>query len=196
MLNVEQTIVSQYAATSTIVQLIRNMDYYFDPRTDFDTFYSYVWNVETAVGFGLDIWGRIVGMVRTVNVPADTPNPGAFAFTPGVYTMSDDEFRRAILTKALANISNINAPSMNQIMTNLFEGRGRAYVIDHLDMTIAYTFEFWLEPWEYVLILQYGGLPRPAGVLASITQVDVLTVFGFYGTELQPFNQGTFYRTI
>lgn len=46
--DIEQTIISQYGATSTIAQLCRNMDTYIDPATDFNTFYDYVWNVDTA----------------------------------------------------------------------------------------------------------------------------------------------------
>jgi len=87
MIDVERTIISQYGPSRTISQLCRNIDFYIDPRADFDTFYSYVWNVETAVGFGLDIWGEIVNVSRNINVPVDTPNPGGFPFTPGPVTL-------------------------------------------------------------------------------------------------------------
>lgn len=50
MVNVEQTIISQYANSATIVQLIQNMNGYVDPQADFDNFYNYVWNVDTAQG--------------------------------------------------------------------------------------------------------------------------------------------------
>lgn len=194
MLNVEQTIISQYGSSATITQLVHNIDLYIDPRTDFDTFYSYVWDVSTAEGFGLDIWGNIVDIQRVLNVPADTPNPGGFAFTPGAYPMTDDEYRKAILTKALANITNCTADSLNNLLTNLFAGRGRCYVLDTGSMTMQLTFEFWLEPFEYVIITQTGAAPRPAGVLATIFQVDVDTTFGFAeNINLQPFDQGTFY---
>ncbi len=197
MIEVERTIISQYAATSTIVQLIRNMDFYFDPRTDFATFYSFVWNVETAEGFGLDIWGRIVNAERSVNVPADTPNPGGFVFTPGVYTMDDDEYRQVILAKAMANIISVSAEALNQLLTNLFDARGRTYVRDTGSMTMVYNFEFWLHPFEYVIISTYGIAPRPAGVLATIFQVDVPNTFGFQESlQLQPFDQGTFYVSL
>jgi len=73
MINVEQTIISQYGNSATITQLVRNMNEYLDPRADFDAFYNFVWNVETAQGFGLDIWGRIVNIKRELLVP-DTPN--------------------------------------------------------------------------------------------------------------------------
>lgn len=69
MQNVEQTIISQFANSPTLVQLIQDMDAYIDPSADIQTFYDYCWNVETAQGFGLDIWGRIVGVSRLLQVP-------------------------------------------------------------------------------------------------------------------------------
>lgn len=194
MINVERTIISQYGTTATISQLVRNIDYYIDPRTDFDTFFNYVWNVETATGFGLDIWGRIVNVARDINVPGDTPNPGGFAFTPGPVTLTDAQYRVLILAKALANITNGTAEGLNQLLSNLFAGRGRCYVLDMGSMTLRFTFEFWLQPYEYVIITQSGATPRPAGVLATILQVDLATTFGFAeGILYQPFDHGTFY---
>lgn len=194
MIDVEQTIISQYGTSATITQLVRNIDLYLDPRADFDTFFDYVWNVETAQGFGLDIWGRIVGVDRTLNVPADTPNPGMFPFTPGVVTLTDSQFRTVILVKALANITNGTATGLNQLLSNLFAGRGRCYVRDLGSMAMVFDFEFWLEPFEYVIITQTGVAPRPAGVQVSVFQVDVARTFGFAeAIQFQPFDQGTFY---
>lgn len=194
MLNVEQTIISQYGNSATITQLVRNLNTYIDPRTDFDTFYSFVWNVETARGFGLDIWGRIVQVSRTINVPSDTPNPGYLPFTPGVVTLTDDQYRAVILVKALANITDGTARSINQVLQNLFVSRGRCYVNDLGAMTMRYAFEFYLAPWEYVIIAQGGLAPRPAGVLATVVQAIPSQTFGFAESlQLQPFDQGTFY---
>ena len=196
MINFEQTIISQYSSTSTIVQLIRDMNAYFDPSADFDTFFSYVFNVETAQGFGLDIWGRIVGVDRAINVPADTPNPGMFPFTPGAYSLSDSEYRTLILVKALANITNCTAASLNQLVSNLFAARGRCYVLDAGAMTMKFVFEFYLKPFEYVIITSLNIAPRPAGVLTSILQVPPEQTFGFAeGIQFQPFDQGVFYVT-
>lgn len=194
MIDVEQTIISQYGNSATITQLVRNINLYIDPRADFDTFFSYVWNVESAQGFGLDIWGRIVDVDRSINVPADTPNPGGFPFTAGVYQMDDTQYRGVILIKALANITNCTANSLNQLLTNLFVNRGRCYVRDVGAMTMQYTFEFFLQPFEYVIIKQSGVAPRPAGVLANIFQADTASIFGFAeGIQFQPFDQGVFY---
>lgn len=211
MINVEQTIISQYGNSATITQLVRNMNEYLDPRADFDAFYNFVWNVETAQGFGLDIWGRIVNIKRELLVP-DTPNyfgfsdalPGSFPFdeqpfysgtepSTQTYRLGDDAYRQLILVKALANISATNAPSINQLLQNLFAGRGRCYVNDLGGMALRYVFEFDLTPYEFAIMTQSGALPRPAGVNASLFQ-SALPLFGFSeaGVSAAPFGQGVF----
>ncbi len=212
MLNVEQTIISQYGNSATIAQLVRNMDQYIDPRTDFDTFYDFVWNVETAQGFGLDIWGRIVNISRELQIPPDPTFfgfsdalPGSYPFgeqpfydgTPGAtstYLLSDDAYRQLILVKALANISATNVPSLNQLLQNMFADRGRRYVNDLGGMSLRYTFEFLLTNYEFAIMTQSGALPRPAGVGAILINTNT-PVFGFSeaGTgSAAPFGQAPF----
>ncbi len=210
MQNVEQTIVSQYGTSPTLTQLISNMNGYIDPSADLDAFYSVVWDIDTAIGFGLDIWGKIVGVGRTLQVPvsqsmlgfkeAGDPNyqpfgqaPFYFAPASQAYILSDDAYRTLILAKAMANISVCTAPSYNQLLQNLFAGRGRCYVIDLGGMQLQYTFEFYLQPWELAIITQSGALPRPAGVEMHILQMDVAQTLGFSEAGIyQPFGQGTF----
>lgn len=52
-----------------MVALIESMNEWIDPAADFQSFYDYVWNVDTAQGFGLDDWGKIVGVSRYLQVP-------------------------------------------------------------------------------------------------------------------------------
>src|SRR5260221_2382599 len=63
------TIISQYANSPIITQLISNFFQYVDPTVNIDAFYDFVWNLDTAKGYGLDVWGRIVGVQRQLNVP-------------------------------------------------------------------------------------------------------------------------------
>jgi hypothetical protein len=204
MLNVEQTIISQYGNSATITQLVRNMDQYIDPRADFDAFYNFVWNVETAQGFGLDIWGRIVNISRELQIPDAGPffgvapdsaplNQGPFwsGFdTTSTYRLADDAYRQLILVKALANISATNAPSLNQLLQNMFAGRGRCYVNDLGGMSMRYTFEFLLTPYEFAIMTQSGALPRPAGVGAILINLE-MPVFGI-AQDSAPLGQGPF----
>lgn len=213
------TVISQYANSPTLLQLIENFGQYIDPSADIDAFYDMVWNVDTAVGRGLDIWGKIVGLEsgRLLKIPSAELNLGfkeagtasATPFGSGVfysgnavtenYYLSDSAFRTLILVKAMANISDGSIPSYNQLLQNLFKGRGRCYVNDLGNMQMRYTFEFYLQPYEIAILTQSGAMPRPTGVLATIMQVPVPNIFGFAEagkTSVAPFGQGTFFTGV
>lgn len=211
MENVEQTIISQYANSTTIVKLIKNMNRYIQPYTNFNEFYDYVWNIETAQGFGLDIWGRIVGISRTLQIPQaplyfgfEEATPGSYAFddqtfyngvnATDAFVLSDDAYRQLILVKALSNISATTAPAINQILQNLFGDQGRAYVMDDGNMQMHYVFEFLLSPYQYAIMTTSGALPHGAGVTVSLINT-VLPCFGFAEAGINsaaPFDQAPF----
>ena len=203
MLNTTQTLCSQYANSPTLLQLIANMNAYLDPRANLVEFYNFVWNVDTAEDWGLDIWGHIVGVSRVIPIPGTT---GSFGYqnsdfppdwqnfgnanggggggpfyngeiSTGGFTLDDDSFRTLILVKALANIVATNAPSLNALVRNLFPGRGRAYTIDRGNMAMSYVFEFRLSTTEYAILAFSGVLPHPAGVLVNV----VVVPSGFFG---------------
>lgn len=209
------TVISQYANSPTLLRLVENMAQYIDPSADFLNFFSFVWNVDTAVGFGLDIWGRIVGVSRVLPISgalhdfgfhnSDSPpdwepfNQGPFFngnANTGAYTLPDDAYRTLILTKALANITATNAQALNQLVRNLFPGRGKCFVQDLGGMAMSYVFEFTLTSIEYAILTQSGVLPHPAGVLVNVFVVPGTSFVGFSeaGAGLyQPFGYGQFY---
>lgn len=186
MLDPEQTIISQYSNSPTLVQLITSFNGYVDPSADFDAFYNLVWNIDTAQGWGLEVWGRIVGVGRIVQVSAgeyfgfeeatDAEPFGQAPFYAGApttdnYALTDDAYRTLILAKAMANICDGSIPAINQVLLNLFPGRGNCYVTDGEDMTMTYTFEFPLSPVEMSIVTQTGVLPRPCGVDATVVVI-------------------------
>ena len=222
MFNVEQTVISQFSPGPTISQLIENMNAWLDPTADLLAFYNNVWNIDTALDFGLNIWGRIVGVSRVIPIPGDN---GAFGFdnsdTPadwqnfgsanasestaggpfyageastGSYTLGTDAYRTLILTKALANISATTAPALNALIQNLFPGRGRAYTIDNRNMTMTYVFNFQLSTIEYAILAYSGVLPAPGGVGTNIL-VQPTGFFGFKeaGPNVTTWGFGQFY---
>ena len=190
------TILAQYRNSPTLMSLIQSMEAYIDPAVDIDNFYNSVMNVlddgATLNTYGLDVWGRIVGVTRNLNIPADIVNPGGYSFTAGTYTLDNPSFRTLILIKALANITTCSIPSLNALLTKLFAGRGRCYVVDNADMTMDMVFEFYLLPYEYAIVAASLAVPHPAGVLVNILQLPG-DAFGFEGSGLQPFDQGTFF---
>lgn len=109
--------------------------------------------------------------------------------------MADDAYRKLILVKALANISDCKSPSLNRLPTNLFAGRGRCYVSDTGQMEFRYVFEFALEPYEIAILTQSGAIPKPAAVLANVLQVDLPNTFGFNEALMQPFGSGVFFTS-
>lgn len=211
--DVWQTVISQYANSKILTQLILNIDAYLDQTANLDAFYNFIWNVDTAQGYGLDVWGRIVGVNRVVKITLtnwfgyDEALPGSFTFGQGAFysgdpltsnlALSDDAYRLLIFAKAAANITNGSIQAINQILRNLFPGRGNCYVTEgNLNgvwfgfteslnatgfnqaafysgsaihpMTMAYVFEFPLTPVELAIVQQSGVLPKSTGVSSSV----------------------------
>jgi hypothetical protein len=182
------TILSQYANSPILTGIITSFNAAMDLTATFDSFYDLIWNVLTAQGYGLDVWGRIVGVQRTISVPATVSYLGfeeagaswtgfgqGIFFSGGLLTtnfvLADADFKRLILAKAASNISNGSIPSVNAILLALFPGRGACYVVDNLNMNVTYTFNFALTPVEVAIVSQLNLLPTGAGVSITIQQI-------------------------
>jgi len=207
----EQTIISQYGASPILRQLITDMDAYIDPAADVNNFLTFCCDVDTAQGFGLDILGKICGVNRYITLPPSVtdsyfgfqgtenqPFGQAPFYRPTTvtnqYALSDDAFRTLIRMKMLANITMLSITSMNQMLRNLFAGRGRCYVTDPGGMAMFFVFEFALEPWEIAVLSQGGALPEPTGVLSNILFSDTMPSGFSQQTGAPPFDQGIFFN--
>lgn len=69
-------------------------------------------------------------------------------------------------------VTNGVIPDINRFMQWLFADDGFVYVVDNLDMTITYVFNFTPSPDVLSVFELYDILPRPAGVSVSIV-IDV-----------------------
>lgn len=181
MENISQTILSQYANSPALCGIIDAWNQALDPAALIDQWYALVWNVKTAQGYGLDVWGRIVGVSRVLSIEsvdylgwreANDLTEEGFDQAPWYsgsdatsnYRLSDDGYRQLIYAKAFANISDGSVLSINTILTTLFAGQGDAYVRDNGDMTMTYVFRFVPTDVQVSIIQNSGVLPRPAGV--------------------------------
>lgn len=212
MSDLKKTIIAQYGNSPRLLQIIQTLADNIDPSADIDTFYEMVWDLDTAQGFGLDIWGKIVGVSRLLNVPTDNQYLGfdestdwsSFGQAPlyngpqtGAYELSDDAYRTLILLKALSNISDATASAYNRMLGILFAGRGRTYAVNLGSMQMQLTFEFYLEPFELAILEQSNALQSPDGVSLNLRQVDMSGTLGFSeatvgNVSYQPFDYGTF----
>jgi hypothetical protein len=156
MRDFERTILSQYSSAAKLCALITTFNDYIDPDANLEAFYNLIWNVDTAQGYGLDVWGRIVGVERTLTVTES----GFFGFEQGNwkgwnqapfysgtlvtdnFVLTDQAFRALILAKAAANITDSSIPAINKIMMTLFPGRGNAYVRESQQTRYITSFGF------------------------------------------------------
>ena len=180
------TIISQYSNSPIIDALILSFNAAVDQTENFDNLFDTQFNPDTAVGYGLDIIGRIVNASRTVAisggisyfgwVQAGDPGFGQAPFFSGQtlttnYNLGDPDYRRLIYAKMLTNICDGSIPSINEILLTLFPNRGACYVTDGGNMTMTYTFNFVLSPVDLAIIQQEGVLPTPCGVVATVVQL-------------------------
>jgi hypothetical protein len=195
MQQLSQTVISQYDSDPVTDALVASFGQAINPDYLFEQFYSLIWNAldpnntsidpTSTIGYGLDVWGRIVGVGRVVTGNAgpflgfsnnDTSEASGNPFGFGIFyngenttenfTLTNQSYRLLILAKAAANITGDSVPEINQILLNLFPNRGNCYVQDNQDMTLTYTFTFPLQPAEIAIVQNSGVLPTPTGVNA------------------------------
>ena len=182
---------TQYSGSPTITKLLNDFRNEIDPQADIETFFNNIMNIETAKGIGLDIWGRIVGISRTVVVD-NTPT-----------TLNDEMYRKVIMYKALSNITSCSLATLNKSLSILFGEdlfSARNYIVEAQNgtekynsypMHVRFTANRLLTDIEKALFLIGVPLNLSAGVGWSLTVVQN-NVFGFAGSRLMPFNVGTF----
>jgi hypothetical protein len=139
-----------------LTEIIDRFNQAIDPGPAFELFYKNILNPDTAIGHGLDIWGRIVGVERVLKI---TPT-GYFGFyearnepfgfgpfyngPPATdnYVLGDETYRLLIFAKARANISNGSTADINDILMSLFPNRGNAYIQEGTGPSAENYFQF------------------------------------------------------
>ena len=200
--NVEATVISQYANSPTLTQLIMNLSEYFDQSTNFANFYSYIWNIDTAVGFGLDIWGKIVGVSRLLLIPnttdyvgfdnSATPPPDWQTMGSSQPPYNDPPVGGAMYTGYNATTAYllpddayrqlILAKAFANICTTTAPainqilqnlfGTGNAWVLNTGVMSISYNLNFTPSAIQLAILEQSGVIPTPPGV-SFVVNTDV-----------------------
>lgn len=205
----ERTILVQYANANRLLYLLRGMNNTIDPRVDIDNIFREELDLDTCGTHGLDVWGIIVAAPRTVIIDDEDyfgyQGTGFMPFNNDrfytgklrgtVYRLENEAYRRMIYFKAMANIMKTTIPNINTALKAFFADRPEneiAYVQQTDVMHMRIVFGFNLTPVERAIFRTYGYLLRSAGVGIRFIEIPFDT-FGFMGSELQPFNQGTFY---
>lgn len=208
MLKPGETIQSQYATSAIIRSLIDSARVRIAPDTDIELFYDMIFNIETAQGKGLDIWGRILGMERSLEIlvlndyfgfdEADFEPFNVCPFWDGEgvtdwYSLTDDAYRQALMWKAMANIATADAATLNSLLLYLFPGQD--IVIHEVGiMEIELYIFFPLQAYQRSILKNYGLMAKGAGV--QLNWVEIPTpVFGFSEADYEPFDTAPFWAT-
>jgi len=158
------------------------MNVAIDPASDLVQFYSTVWNLSTATGFGLDNWGLILGVSRYLEVPnaneyfgfEGTPN-SPFNVSPwyvggstsSAFALSDSQYRQLLLAKAQANLSSCSIQALNALAQAVF-GDGAMFVVDLGGMAMEYVFASAPSVIDLAIAESSGVFPHPTGVATSV----------------------------
>ena len=189
---------SQYSASTKMISILESCREHILPDADIVSFFDNIFNIETATGYGLDVWGNIIGVSRFIQDYQDDDI---------TYTLTDEQYRNLLFYKAGANIMDSTLYSMNYLLKKLYpdyqcfirnsnnyvEDSGRYY--DSNPMEIEYVFiDTDLSDLEKSIFYTVGSFGKGAGVHFNLSEYDYDEIFGFYGSELQPFDQGVFFQ--
>ena len=184
-------LLTQYADSVTITQLLADFRDNIDAQNDTDLIEKQFMDIDTAQGIGLDILGRIIGIPRIVQ------------YASQAITLNDETYRRLLKYKAYANISDASLATLNKMLYTLFdedlftaenivvkEQSGDEYY-NSFPMHIRFTAKRELTDEEKILFNVGAILNLSAGVGWSLIVIQD-NIFGFKNSELQPFHCGAF----
>lgn len=168
-------------------------EWYQENHTKFwQDWYDNVFNLQTANDFGCSVWGIILGIPLTLGPPPDPSGKKNWGFGSlrknfmhGNFTSSGAagltlEEKRIVLKLRYFQLScRCAIPEINKFLQFLFKDIGTAYILDNLDMSITYVFNFQLSDNLIYMFEKYHLLPRMDGVRLR----DHIFDTGFWGFD-------------
>lgn len=203
-INLLQSILWQYNKAINLQEILVLKQVWYDQnQTQFWTnWYDNVFNLMTADIFGLSVWSFILNVPLYINLfpePMDSQifgfdtNPtssGYYNFTRGCFSsqgtqlfLTEEEQRLILRLRYYQLVSRGAIPEINKFLNTLFQTSvppffGTAWVLDGLDMTMTYVFNFDMPYVMRKVLVELDLLPRPATVgLKYIVLTD--HIFGF-----------------
>ncbi len=179
---------NQYQGTN-IETLINGLADLYDKliTQPLNDFYNNIYNLDTASGIGLDLWGEKLNFPRTIkyiNEETEIENS---------VTLQDDEYRLVLQVVSLRIYTKMSVAGINKSLKELFSFyNADAYTLDNQDMTYVNYIFVWEIP-EYLkqAFNNYDLLPHPMAVGTRYREA-VYQILGFKGQKLSD----NFYRTI
>lgn len=177
--NWEYTLLAQFSNSPSLMNILEGFNQSVDPSTLIDTFITDVLNPGTATSWGLDVWGRIVGVGRVYQVAssgflgfdeADDGSGTALPMGSGIfytgtaatenYALTDEWYRKLIFAKAQANISSGSISDINSILMSIFSDSGKIWVEETDEDTMTIKYNWTISAIEAAIIEQSGVIMR------------------------------------
>lgn len=152
LLTSQPVIFRQYQDSPVILNLIAYLAAYFDQSVNVSALVADVLNISTAIGAGMDVIGRRIGITRIINVPPYGPQP-----------LGDDAFRTLLYAQCLANIWNGSIGGLNNILLVLFPGTN-AYVSFPAKMAMNVNLGFTPTPAQLAILQEVFPVPVGLGI--------------------------------
>lgn len=206
-MDILRTVQAQYSTSTRLLGLIEGLDKLLSPAQDIQAFYDNVFNLQTARGEGLDVWGEITGvrrntsMVTAIGVPhfgfnskADEAATGfdEATFYHGAdrahFKLSDEAYRLHILAKAAANISNGSMGDLNRMLHMLFP-KCKVRISRTGPMRLKLIASGKLTDYEKNMLLSGNMPPIPTGVTLE-AEINGARYLGFNPEYNSGFNSG------
>ena len=207
---------SQYANSPVFVKLVNGIKDQLDNSKTLNDWYNIVFNLKTATGFGLDIWGKILNQSRRVSY--DDNGTTVNVYLQGAQTVDgvsytaeqmEDLYRTVLFFRAFSYITNCTVKSLNELLLFYFNdytsdtesGKNKkiVYVYELGTMSIEVVFRFFINKLEKAIFTS-DLFPKPTGVRLQFRYIPNGEWFGFYmsgktATEqpFSPFDNRPFY---
>lgn len=181
---------SQYANSPVYVALLNGLKEQFDNSQTLEDWYRIVFNIKTASGYGLDVWGKILNVSRYVNLQVGEDT---------IKYLEDPLYRQVLFFKAMSNITNCSVDSLNQLLQFFFsEYNSICYVVEYEPMKIRYVFEGFIDDYLLAIFRDEKIKPKPVGVGQEIEFIVPDIYFGFAIEDeeqqfYQTFDNGVFW---
>lgn len=186
--------ISQYANSPRFVKLVEGMRSQFNNAQTIEDWFNVVYNLKTAEGYGLDIWGIILNRSRYItyndNGTEKTVYLKGAKTVDGIdYTEEQIEnlYRSVLFLTLMSYITNATMNSLSLLLRDFFKERGICYIVEYNPMEIRIVFDFYLNGLESVIFPVV--MPKPTGVGISFQQLPLSSFFGFFVEGLNPDEQ-------
>lgn len=178
----------QYNKAPTLQAILQSKaDWYDENHTQFwEDWITDVFTLDTANDFGCSVWAIILGFPITL-LQGPTENPKLnFGFGPydanfdrsnfGTTSqtqipMTTDQKRLVLKMRYFQLVTRGCVPQVNAFFKQLFAQYGPAYMLDNLDMTVTFVFDFVMPASLAFVFANFDLFPRPSGVAATYTSL-------------------------